>query len=145
MKAHKTKKKSRELGRGKDSRGNRIHPLSCQLQTNSQQFPRNAWLLLLQDLPLPTGQTPSDTIALSLNSRRATGITKERQLATRSTSDNELEVSALGEIITGAQHARFEQVKGARGVAFVVENFACRVEFTGEVGTGWEPEVFVLG
>jgi hypothetical protein len=128
-----------------NSRGNTIHPLSRQLQTNSKQLPRNPRLILLQRLPPLITQTPRHTVMLGLHSRRTPRVTKERQFTARPASNDKLKVPALREIVFCAQHAGFEEIEGAWDVAFVIQDCSGGVGLAGEVCAGGEPEVFVLG
>lgn len=73
-----------------------------------------------------------------------TRVTEERQFSARSASNDKLKVTTLWEVIFTAQHAGFEEVKGAWDVAFMVQNCAGWVGDAREVGTDGEPEVFVL-
>lgn len=129
----------------KNSRGDTIHPLSRQLQANSQQFTSNARFTLLQCLPSLITQRPSDTLMFRLDRRRTACITEERQFAAGPARDDKFEVPALRKLVLAAQHAGFKEVEGARDVAFMVQGCAGGEGLAREVGAGREPEIFVLG
>lgn len=130
-------------GGDKDSRSNAIHPLRRQLQTDRQQLARDIRLFFSKGLPILCIKTPCHAILLCLHRRCPPRLAEEWQLAARPSSNNELKVPALREIVLCAQHPGLKEIKCVGDVAFSKQSRTHCVGRADEVRARSEPEIFV--